>query len=238
MLAMIASVATVSCRMLALATPHPIRILREATLPSISERPSPEKVLEALAQAQHYRPVFRGTPILRERHLVFQRYVAPGKQWRLVYVASKDQISAARARSSTLPGLYVNGFVNYAQSFEGEGANIVKTEGITGELFGQPFFIGDIARIKWPQPDRRTTMVIESSANILRAFGREWSFPADGVTTGPLGDRKFQEAPVRKKSSGGPFTIVNIIYADANVAVAQAETGAVALYGAPGGQDS
>lgn len=211
----------------AVVSPDPIDLLREAVAPAgAGERPSPYDVLTALVQAGRQRPP------LAERELVFRRYAAPGKEWRLVYVADKSQATAARAGAETLPGVYVPGFVNYRLCFEGDGAVRVKKEGITGDLLGNPFFLGDVARIKWPCPTRRTTMVIESVVTKLRAFGQEWSFPAEGVIPGQDGDQKFQKAPVRKKYSGGDFTCVNVVYVDNDVAVVQAETGALGLYGA------
>lgn len=207
--------------------PGPIAILRDAATSSEGgERPSPDQVLGALAQAQKHRPP------LSERSLVFKRFVASGKTWRLTYVGSSDQMKAARSGSDSLPGLYVDGFINYALSFAGEGDAPVKTEGVSGNVLGMSFFVGDLARWKWPRPETRTTMVIESTANVLRAFGQEWLFPAEGVTPGSVGDSKFQEAPVRKKSSGGDFTTINVLYVDDVVAVVQAESGAVALYSA------
>lgn len=211
----------------AVVSPDPIAVLREAVAPAgAGERPSPDSVLRALAQAGRRRPP------LAEREQVFRRYAAPGKEWRLVYVASKDQATAARAGAESLPGVYVPDIVNYRQRFEGDGAVRVKKEGIQGDLFGNPFFLGDVARIKWPCPAKRTTMVIESVATKLEAFGQEWLFPAEGVISGEDGNKKFEKAPVRKKYSGGDFTCVNFVYADDDVAIAQAETGALGLYGA------
>eukprot|EP00930_Biecheleria_cincta_P003295 TRINITY_DN104219_c0_g1_i1.p1 TRINITY_DN104219_c0_g1~~TRINITY_DN104219_c0_g1_i1.p1 ORF type:complete len:265 (-),score=35.93 TRINITY_DN104219_c0_g1_i1:349-1086(-) len=216
---------SVMCRQFsfaAIASPNPIATLRSAVRNEGSERPTQADVLQALVQAK--------TPP-GERDIVFRKVVDSGKKWRLFYVASKDQVAAARTGKDTLPGIYLSS-LNYVQSFEGQGDVRIKQEGISGSVLGIPWFIGDIARIKWPDPEKRSTMVIESMMNVFKALGQEIKFPADGVMgPGPDGDAKFNLAPVGK-GSGGDFTTVNFMYADDDVAVAVAETGAIALYGA------
>jgi len=200
------------------ATPSmpPAELLARAGLPG-DGRPSQVEVLEALGQMK--------PPPLDERRRVFEAVAAPGKKWRLTYVASKDQIAAARSGSETLPGVFVPDFINYLLTFEGQGAVRVKREGLSGD----GFFLGDVARWKWPEAVKRTTMVIESMVTIFKAFGQELSFPAEGVVSGPEGDQLFEDAPFAK-SGDGSVTTVNYLYADSSVAVAVAQTGAIALY--------
>eukprot|EP00418_Pyrodinium_bahamense_P086414 CAMPEP_0179060094 /NCGR_PEP_ID=MMETSP0796-20121207/25688_1 /TAXON_ID=73915 /ORGANISM="Pyrodinium bahamense, Strain pbaha01" /LENGTH=236 /DNA_ID=CAMNT_0020756865 /DNA_START=211 /DNA_END=921 /DNA_ORIENTATION=+ len=200
----------------ATSSPHPTELLARAGLPG-ERRPSQAEVLAALGKVK--------PPPLAERGRVFEAVTAPGKRWRLTYVASKDQMAAARSGADSLPGVYVPDFIDYLLTFEGQGAVLMKREGISGD----GFFVGDIARCKWPEAAKRTTMVIESMVTIVKAFGQELSFPAEGVVPGPEGDQKFEGAPAAK-SGGGSFTTVNYVYADSNVAVAIAQTGAIALY--------
>eukprot|EP00931_Biecheleriopsis_adriatica_P049909 TRINITY_DN28883_c0_g1_i1.p1 TRINITY_DN28883_c0_g1~~TRINITY_DN28883_c0_g1_i1.p1 ORF type:complete len:344 (+),score=60.02 TRINITY_DN28883_c0_g1_i1:31-1032(+) len=281
----------------------PAGILRQAVSTfTVRQRPSPERVLQALAKINRYKP--------DEGNLVVQKLTKPRdglwKVWRLTYVASKDQMAAARGNTQTLPGIYVDSFINYEQSFEVEqtvenigarsrGSEIyntklarssIKREGISGNLLGGTatvatgvsvaaaiagvagvistggssefallalavaaaataaasaasanasaarFFLGDVARYKWSEPEAKSTMVVESKARVLQAFDQEWLFPAQGVMPGPDGDKAFQEAPAPKLNAGGPLTTVRYLYVDDNIAVAQAETGGVALYGA------
>ena len=61
------------------------------------------------------------------------------------------------------------------------------------------FFFGYVARYKWPEKEKRTTLAFEPMTNNVRFLGQEMVWPFK-TGPGPEGDRAFEAS---RGSSGG-----------------------------------
>mmetsp|Transcript_3035 Transcript_3035/g.5319 ORF Transcript_3035/g.5319 Transcript_3035/m.5319 type:complete len:259 (+) Transcript_3035:38-814(+) len=148
-----------------------------------------------------------------------------GKRWRLVYLATRNAVVAARQGvkppSPLDRGWYVDGLVTAVQRFENSTKKI-NQNGVYEFLGLGGFFFGYFARFKWPSPEKRTTMAFQPITNNLKAFGNDWSWPF----AGDQGDEHFEAARLQD------LNIFNFFYVDDMVAVAQGASGSVAVWGA------
>lgn len=205
-------------------------VLRTAvSLSPAAPRPSEPDVLAAVLEAGRQRAQLN--PQVGFCNKLVGDGVEGGKRWRLVYLATKNAVVAARkgvAPPSLLDrGWYVDGVVTAVQRFEDSPKRCINQNGVFGLLGLGGFFFGYFARFKWPAPSKRTTMAFEPITNDLHAFGQDWSFPFDaGSGPGPEGDKRFEEKRLQD------INIFNFFYVDEHVAVAQGASGSVALWGA------
>eukprot|EP00440_Ansanella_granifera_P017235 gb/GFBE01018720.1/.p1 GENE.gb/GFBE01018720.1/~~gb/GFBE01018720.1/.p1 ORF type:complete len:273 (+),score=38.35 gb/GFBE01018720.1/:1-819(+) len=187
-----------------------------------SERPPQEEVLSAILAAQRQKDKLNAEqPFFQKLHGGGQ---VGGKRWRLVYLATRNAVVAARkgkAPPSPLDrGWYVDGIVTAVQRFE-DSTVTVNQNGVF-ELFGLGgFFFGYFARWKWPSPEKRTTMAFQPTSSNVHAFGNDWSSPA-----GSKSESEFMSARLQD------LNIFNFLYVDDRVAVAQGASGSIALWGA------
>merc|ERR1711879_820372 len=148
-----------------------------------------------------------------------------GQRWRLVFVANKKAVSEARKGNppSLLDrGWYVDSFVTAVQRFE-DSTRRVNENGVFEFLGLGGFFFGYIARFKWPSPKTGSLMGFQPTQNIIRIFGREWISPFAGAVAT---DSAFEEARMKD------LNLFNFVYVDDDVAVAQGQSGSVALWSA------
>lgn len=210
---------------------HAIGTMQKAAalLSDGSARPAEEDVLRAILLAQKQKAELNAeTSFFRQ---LSGHGCTGGKRWRLVYLATKDAVVAARKGvpppSPWDRGWYVDGFVTAVQRFE-DGVRRINQNGVFEFLGLGGFFFGYFARFKWPSPEKRTTMAFQPVTNNLHAFGQDWSWPfQQGFAAGPQGDAQFEQA--RLQDIG---TIFNFLYVDEQVAVAQGASGSMALWGA------
>lgn len=90
-------------------------------------------------------------------------------------------------------GWYVDGLVTAVQRFEDSAEAHVNENGVFEFLGLGGFFFGYVARFKWPEPLKRTTLAFEPITNNLRLFGQHWAWPF-GLGPGPEGDAKFESS--------------------------------------------
>ncbi|CAE8584981.1 unnamed protein product [Polarella glacialis] len=206
-----------------------VNALHAAASPSSSATPRPSEpdVLAAVLEAGRQRAQLN--PQVGFYNKLVGDGVEGGKRWRLVYLATKNAVVAARkgvAPPSMLDrGWYVDGVVTAVQRFEDSPKRRMNQNGVFGFLGLGGFFFGYFARFKWPAPAKRTTMAFEPIASDLHAFGQDWSFPSP-TGPGPEGDKRFEEVRLQESN------IFNFFYVDEHVAVAQGASGSVALWGA------
>lgn len=202
-------------------------LTRAASLPDAVGRPAEEKVLEAALAVQQERAS------LNKQAPFFTKLTGTsrdgGQRWRLVYLANRNAVVAARKGGSPPSfldrGWYVDWLVTAVQRFE-EGAKRVNQNGVFEFLGLGGFFFGYVARFKWPSPQTRTTMAFQPKTNEIHVFGQAWSSPFKGVNAGSDGDEMFESARVQD------LNIFNFFYVDDNVAIAQGASGGIALWAA------
>lgn len=205
-----------------------ITALRSAVaLRGLGERPPADNVLQAALDAQRQRLS------LNSQAPFYQKLTGDGKdggkRWRLVYLANKNAVLAARKGNEPSlfdKPLYVDGFVTAVQRFEDSPSQRMNQNGVFEFLGLGGFFFGYFARFKWPSPTTRTTMAFEPLTNSLHAFGQSWAWPFAGTLPGEEGARRFEKGRLQDSN------IFNFFYIDDEVAVAQGASGGVAVWGA------
>lgn len=198
-----------------------VDVLRRAAAEPGSERPGASEVLDAIVRLQ------RGGAAVRQA--TFLELLAgggsPGRRWRLVFVANKDSVRAARnaatgAKGPTAAGpfgsLYVDGLATAVQRFDSE--TMENENGFFGLLgFGLGRLFTVKGPFKWPTPEKRNTCAFQPTTVCLGPV----ELPMGDTDTGGT---SFDETPVRKL----PF--FNFLHVDDLVAVAQGASGGMAVW--------
>uniref|UniRef100_A0A7S4SL20 Uncharacterized protein n=1 Tax=Alexandrium monilatum TaxID=311494 RepID=A0A7S4SL20_9DINO len=200
---------------------------RAAGLPEGGARPPESGVLQAILDAQQQKTKLNTQSPFYGKLTGHGR--EGGKKWRLVYLANRNAVVAARKGidppSLFDRGWYVDGLVTAVQRFE-DSPGKVNQNGIFEFLGVGGFFFGYFARFKWPSPATRTTMAFQPVTTNFHAFGQDWSWPFAGSAPGAEGRGTFDGARLQD------LNIFNFLYIDDKVAVAQGASGGVALWAA------